>query len=243
MATQPVPDVSPPNYHSPPAQPPSMQPQSSSLTSPISPVLFYSDCILTFSFVLRFTSPIARIKDMEVEVDRLTGLCKRQISELRTIKRRARRLAEKDAERAAKAQRKKEVASQRKEKEAERLQQRRDRPVDAPFTGSLNSKNRPDLQEVAGALGLPETGTKEVLLRSINAYFEANPEVRDSSRFSGLFKRATRRQPCTDENGRPMASTSYIQPEPLATNVLNTLATNTVSWLTDNFLRYWLSYF
>ena len=86
---------------------------------------------------------------MEVEVDRLTGLCKRQVSELRTIKRRARRLAEKDAERAAKAQRKKEVASQRKEKEAERLQQRRDRPVDAPFTGSLNSKNRPDLQEVA----------------------------------------------------------------------------------------------
>lgn len=62
------------------------------------------------------------------------------------------------------------MAEQRKEKEAERLQQRRDQPVDAPFTGSLNSKNRPDLQEVAG-LGLPETGTKEVLIRSINAYF------------------------------------------------------------------------
>jgi hypothetical protein len=218
MATQPVPDVSPPIYHGPPAQPLSMQPQSSSLTSPISPVLFYSDLVI-----------IARIKDLEMEVHRLTGHCKRQISELQTMKRRARWLAEKDAERAAKAQKKKEVAEQRKEKEAERLQQRRDRPVDAPFTGSLNSKNRPDLQDVAGALGLPETGTKEVLIRSINAYFEANPEIRDSPRFSGLFKLATRRQPCADENGQPTASTSYIQPQPLATNVLNTLATNTFS--------------
>src|SRR5271169_2219093 len=55
----------------------------------------------------------------------------------------------------------------------EGLQLRLNQPLDAPFTGSLGSKNRPDLQEIAGALGLPETGMKEALTQSIKSHFDA----------------------------------------------------------------------
>ncbi|KAI0302980.1 hypothetical protein BC826DRAFT_1101150 [Russula brevipes] len=91
--------------------------------------------------------------------------------------------AEKEAERKVKEQKKTEVAAQRKQKENDREQQCRARAPDAPFTGSLVSKSKPDLQEIAGALSLPEDGTKEVLLRRINTFFdsESHPWIRDTS--------------------------------------------------------------
>ena len=73
--------------------------------------------------------------------------------------------AEKDEERKAKEQKKKDAAARRKQKENDREQQRRARAPDAPFTGSLSSKSKPDLQEIAGVLSLPEDGTKDVLVR------------------------------------------------------------------------------
>ena len=97
--------------------------------------------------------------------------------------------AEKDAERAAKEQKKRDTAMQQKQKENDREQQRRDRAPDAPFTGSLSSKNKPDLQEIAGALSLAEEGTKEVLIHRINTFFDSHPCIHDSERFTGLFNR------------------------------------------------------
>ena len=72
--------------------------------------------------------------------------------------------AEKEAERKVKEQKKTETAAQQKQKENDREQQHRAQAPDAPFTSSLTSKSKPDLQDIAGALSLPEDGTKEVLL-------------------------------------------------------------------------------
>jgi hypothetical protein len=136
--------------------------------------------------------------------------------------------AEKDAERIAKAQKKKETEKRRKEKEAARDQQRQARAPDEPFVGSLGSKNKADLQEIAGALSLSEDGTKDTLIQRINSFFDSNPHQRDSSRFSGLFRRAPRRCPQGTENTPTMASTSqdllqHTQPPgpPLAANIQN----------------------
>jgi acetyl-CoA carboxylase alpha subunit len=99
---------------------------------------------------------------------------------------------EKDAERIAKAQKKKEVERIRKEKEVARDQQRRARHPDEPFVGSLASKKKADLQEIAGAVSLSEDGTKDVLVQRINSFFDSNPLQRNSPRFSGLFRRVQR---------------------------------------------------
>jgi hypothetical protein len=102
--------------------------------------------------------------------------------------------AEKETEWAAKAQKQKDAEIRRKQQAAEREQQRHDRPADQPFTGALSSKKKPDLQEIAGALNLTETGTKEALISRINKFFEQNPDLHDAPRFLGLFNRASKRQ-------------------------------------------------
>jgi hypothetical protein len=120
--------------------------------------------------------------------------------------------AEKDAERKAKEQKKKDVAARQKQKENDREQQRQARAPDAPFTGSLSSKSKPDLQEIGGALSLSEDGTKEVLVRRINTFFDLHPRLRDSDRFTGLFNRAPRRRADTND----MAQTrTFNNPPPI----------------------------
>jgi hypothetical protein len=209
------------------------QPPLASISSAIAPQQFYHDPTLC-----------SRIRRLEEGVEQLTAHAKMLDFELLNLKRQrnhrtgqaskrrklnvearvltsveGRQLAEeKEAERMAKGQKKKDAEQRRKEKEMER-----------PFSGSLSSKNRPDLQEIAGALGLSETGTKEVLTQSIKTHFNTNPSLRDLPRFSGLFNRATRRRPRELENQLSMASTSHNtlpqQGEPLSTNLLNTLPT------------------
>ena len=102
--------------------------------------------------------------------------------------------AEKDAEQAAKEQKKRDAAMQQNQKENDREQQQCDQAPDAPFTGSLSSKNKPNLQEIAGALSLAEEGTKEVLIHRINAFFDSHPHIHDSERFTGLFNHVQKRQ-------------------------------------------------
>jgi hypothetical protein len=132
--------------------------------------------------------------------------------------------AEKDAERIAKAQKKKEAERIRKEKEVARDQQRRARHPDEPFVGSLASKIKADLQEIAGALSLSEDGTKDALIQRINSFFESNPSHRNSPRFSGLFCRVQKRGPQETEDTHPIASTSqdllHVS-QPLAGNIVN----------------------
>ncbi len=138
------------------------------------------------------------------------------------------RLAEeKDAKCIAKVQKKKEAERRRKEKEIARNQQHQAHSADEPFVGSLGSKNKADLQEIAGVLSLSEDGTKDMLIQRINSFFDSNPLQRDSPRFSGLFHRARRRPGPgpQEENTHTIASTSqnslhHMHP-PLAANILN----------------------
>jgi catalase len=178
-------------------------------SGPIPAQRFYHDPVL-----------FDRIQRLETEVQRLSGHVKMVEIELQNEKRRsnqrdgraskrrklnveARALtsaegmklaAEKDAERIAKAQKKKESERRRKEKEVARDQQRQARPPDQPFSGSLASKNKGDLQEIAAALNLSEDGTKDALVLRINAYFDSNPLERETPRFSGLFHRGILRE-------------------------------------------------
>ncbi|KAF8226210.1 hypothetical protein L208DRAFT_1042270, partial [Tricholoma matsutake] len=66
------------------------------------------------------------------------------------------------------------------------------------FTGSLSSKSKPDLQEIAGMLSLPEDGTKEVLVHQINTFFDSHLQLQDSNRFTGLFNHAPRQRADTN---------------------------------------------
>jgi hypothetical protein len=142
-------------------------------------------------------------------------------------------VAEKDAEQKAKERKKKDAAAQRKQKENDREQQCQVHVPDAPFTDSLSSKSKPDLQEIAGMLFLPGDGTKEVLVHQINTFFDSHPQLQDSDRFTGLFNRAPRRRADTNDVAQtqtfnnpppipsaPQASGSASQ-LPLTTNITN----------------------
>jgi hypothetical protein len=216
-------------------------------SQPIIPMQFYHDPVL-----------FDRINRLETQVQRLTGHVKMVELELQNEKRKAnqrdgraskrrklnvearvltsaegkRLAAEKDAERAAKMQKRKEAETLRKEKEAEREELRRIRGPDAPFIGSLSSKSKPELREIAAALGLSEDGTKDALTQRITACFDLDPLLRDRPRFTGLFHRATRRRPqATNENAHPMASIPSVpvpksphnvsMRNPLATDIVN----------------------
>ena len=198
-ATLPAPE-SLPSINSLPTQMPSL--------SPIPTTQFYHDPVL-----------FDRIAHLEANLEQLTGQVKMVELELQNEKRKnnqrdgraskrrklnvearvltsaegKRLAAEKDAEWAAKEQKKRDAAMRRRQKENDREKQRRDRAPDAPFTGSLSSKSKPDLQEIAGALSLAEEGTKEVLIHRINTFFDSHPSIRDSERFTGLFNRVNKR--------------------------------------------------
>ncbi|GLB43946.1 hypothetical protein LshimejAT787_1501300 [Lyophyllum shimeji] len=145
------------------------------------------------------------------------------------------RCERRQALRAAEEQRKREAREQRAAKEAEREEQRRQRDPNAPFTGALTSKTKADLQDIAQALGLTTDGQKKDLLARINAHFEANPSLREDTRFECIFNRARRRAAAQTEDEpsdtTPAASagpSTFIPlslpplPPPLSSNVVNT---------------------
>lgn len=126
------------------------------------------------------------------------------------------RLAEEnEAEHLAKKQKKKEAAERKKAKEMEQAQRRANRDPNEPFTGSLKSKCLSELQDLCSALGIPETGTKKVLLTRVEAHFAAHPNLRQSPIYCNIFRRAPRRAP-----SNPVPSSLSI---PLQTNLINNI--------------------
>ena len=144
---------------------------------------------------------------------------------------------EQEASRTAEEQRKKEGRELRAAKQAEREKQRRQRDPNKPFTGSLMTKTKADLQDVAQVLGLTIDGQKKELLARINAYFNEHPLLCEDPRFEGIFNRSQRRSGVqNDENHPPTVSPQagpllstvptahpYFGVAPLTTNVINTL--------------------
>ncbi|KAH9032703.1 hypothetical protein EDB85DRAFT_1820094, partial [Lactarius pseudohatsudake] len=56
------------------------------------------------------------------------------------------------------------------------------------FTGPLNkSRRKEDLEDIAIALALPESGKKDELVDRILSHFEKNPVLKTEPRFEGLF--------------------------------------------------------
>ena len=56
------------------------------------------------------------------------------------------------------------------------------------FTGPINSrKKKSELQDIASALSLQDTGTVKDLVSSIRQHLTAHPELSDQPRFQGLF--------------------------------------------------------
>ncbi|KAJ8693251.1 hypothetical protein PTI98_010490 [Pleurotus ostreatus] len=102
---------------------------------------------------------------------------------------------QKEAEQREKQQAKDAAREARAAKENEEEQHRVSRDPNEPFYGSLSSKNKSDLKDVAHALKLSKEGTKEVLLKRIQDHFDDHPHLRVDQRFHGLFNR-----------GRPRAS-------------------------------------
>ncbi|KAH9027463.1 hypothetical protein EDB83DRAFT_2555196 [Lactarius deliciosus] len=108
----------------------------------------------------------------------------------------------------AQEQKKREAQEQRAANEAERERLRRERDPNEPFTGTLATKTKPDLQDIAQALGILTTGGKKDLLKRITQCFDTSPDLRNTPRYEGLFNR--RRRPVRDEtsNTNPDASGS-----------------------------------
>lgn len=138
------------------------------------------------------------------------------------------RLAEEqEEEQRIKKQKKKENVQQREDKAAERRQQRAARDPSEPFRGSLASKNKGDLQEIAGVLHLSEDGTMKDLQARIVAHFDAHSNLRDSPLFNGLFNRTRISQPnktddtCT--HTQPHAPLQQHHKSALTTNLLNVM--------------------
>ncbi|KAH9954511.1 hypothetical protein BJV74DRAFT_791133, partial [Russula compacta] len=72
-------------------------------------------------------------------------------------------------------------------KEAERTQLQLERDPNEPFTGALTMKVKADLQDIAQALGLLTTGGKKDILECITHHFRANPDLRNTPHYEGLF--------------------------------------------------------
>jgi hypothetical protein len=149
-----------------------------------------------------------------------------------------------DAARQVKEQKKRDVEAHRAAKKAEITVQCAARPPDAPFSGSLPSKNLSELEDIALALSisLPQKKlTKSDFLAAIKAHFNSNPNLHQTPRFIGLFHRTCGQNRLNDENillmeGPPMtqqclndhlpAQSQYsTQISPLPTGSLNTHGT------------------
>lgn len=100
------------------------------------------------------------------------------------------RHAAQDAKKAENKRIEEERAIRRDAKNAER-QARRLR--NEPFSGSLSSKNKNDLEDVALALGVPiaDKTLKADIRKAIQDHFEAHPKLKEDPQFSGLFRRST----------------------------------------------------
>ncbi|KAH9009061.1 hypothetical protein EDB84DRAFT_1251323, partial [Lactarius hengduanensis] len=68
------------------------------------------------------------------------------------------------------------------------------------FTGSLNrSKRKGELEDIAVALALPETGKKDDIFERISRHFEQHPELKRDARFEGLFNLQPTKRPRTGD--------------------------------------------
>ena len=123
---------------------------------------------------------------------------------------------EQEATRAAEEERRREVREQRTARQAERDEQRRQRDPNAPFTGTLATKAKADLQDIAQALELESDGQRKDILARINTHFDTHPHLCEDTRFEGMFNRTRRRTVAPIIENHPPTPTASDSAPPLA---------------------------
>ena len=96
------------------------------------------------------------------------------------------------------------------------------------FTGSLGSKNKTELQDLATALNLSMEGTKPELTTRINAHFNENQDLKAHDRFIGLFSRRPQKRPVPIDNTASSDTVTATVPPPQCQR-LDITAVNTPS--------------
>ncbi|KAK0228998.1 hypothetical protein IW262DRAFT_1536005 [Armillaria fumosa] len=108
----------------------------------------------------------------------------------------------------------------RKAKEHDDLIRRSTQVKTMTFTGSLSSKNKTELGDLAAALDIPSEGLTVIKLREdISQYFMDHPEMKLDERYSGIYTRS-RKRPAPMDNGDDLTQGTLISqadmPPPLA---------------------------
>lgn len=85
-----------------------------------------------------------------------------------------------------KERKKQEAWEKRIEQEAEQARLQTERDPNKPFVGSLASKKKDELWDLAWALGLLENGTKVEITDRVNRYFD-DKQLKTDHHYEGLF--------------------------------------------------------
>ncbi|KAG6893765.1 hypothetical protein C0993_000343 [Termitomyces sp. T159_Od127] len=92
------------------------------------------------------------------------------------------------------------------------------------FIGSLGSKNKTELQDLASILSLSIAGTKVNLQQCIEDEFEKRPKLKDEAQFLGLFKQSQKRPAPTNKDMAAGFNDIFQSQPPLQRHRLNTMA-------------------
>ncbi|KAK0231462.1 hypothetical protein IW262DRAFT_1292345 [Armillaria fumosa] len=112
--------------------------------------------------------------------------------------------------------RKKKQDAAQKKKQAKKTKERED--LTMTFTGSLSSKNKTELGDLAAALDIPSEGlTVSKLREDISQYFMEHPDMKLDERYLGIFSRSRKRPvPAETEDEMLPAHASIPEPPPPA---------------------------
>jgi hypothetical protein len=85
------------------------------------------------------------------------------------------------------------------------------------FSGSISSQKVGELQDIAYALGLEDSGTKETLTAQIKSHFDKNPALKNQPLFFGLL---------SSLRGHKHAAPNHNENEDIPSNCLHTETTS-----------------
>ncbi|KAJ4497359.1 hypothetical protein C8R41DRAFT_917726 [Lentinula lateritia] len=116
---------------------------------------------------------------------------------------------EDDVRRQAKVQANEERAQKKKDKERDDIIRRAAQEKEGTeFEGSLNSKNKTELEDIAFSLGLDIDATAIILKIRIDAHFNATPSLKQDPQYMGLFTCKRKCAPVLSENNDIWPSSS-----------------------------------
>ncbi|KAJ8079080.1 hypothetical protein PM082_013367 [Marasmius tenuissimus] len=110
------------------------------------------------------------------------------------------------------------------------------------FKQSLAQLNVPDLKNLCWNLFLSEDGLKAELLKRVQDYFTAHPEMKALKRYAALFPRSKKRARNSDQNqipspvSRPESPTQRLRFSPSAPSPIASLSRTVLEDITPGFI-------